>query len=346
MEAGHRSQHPLAGGDVRRVGVDGYLLAALPPSLHAATRGHTDRQRRPHRTDNAVDLSPPTVTTDECATAHPTGRQREEQSTMPQWQVRDVMTTEVITAPDDASIAEIIAVLTDRQITAVPIVDSFDVILGVVSWTDLRKKIDIDAPEGKPDTGWWRRLPPRQARWPQGTAVEVMSSPALTIAADTSLPAAARMMYRRQVGRLLVVDRDNRLRGIVTRSDLLKVHARLDAVIRDEVLHRILTIPAGAVQATVDDGVVTLTGNTARKTTAVAAVGLAEAVPGVTAVVDRLAFDLDDTVAAIPARQPAEPDPLHGWWIGRPSAGAADRVPADPMVNHHEPTPAMSATPQ
>ena len=36
-------------------------------------------------------------------------------------------------------------------------------------------------------------------------------------------------MYRRGVGRLLVVDRDNRLRGIVTRSDLLKVHARLDA---------------------------------------------------------------------------------------------------------------------
>jgi CBS domain-containing protein len=35
---------------------------------------------------------------------------------MPQWRVRDVMTTEVITAPGDASIAEIVAVLTDRKI--------------------------------------------------------------------------------------------------------------------------------------------------------------------------------------------------------------------------------------
>jgi CBS-domain-containing membrane protein len=169
----------------------------------------------------------------------------------------------------------------------------------------------------------------------------VMSGPALTIEADASLPAAARMMYRREVGRLLVVDRDSRLRGIVTRSDLLKVHARLDAVIRDEVMDRVLQrtlmIAPGAVQATVDDGVVTLTGSTARKTIAVAAVGLTEAVPGVTDVVDRLTFDLDDITAAR-ARQAAEPDPLHGWWIGRPPAWSAARAAGDGIANQDEPT--------
>jgi CBS domain-containing protein len=266
---------------------------------------------------------------------------------MPQWQVRDVMTTEVITVADDASVAEIVAVLTDRQITAVPIVDRFDVILGVVSWTDLRKKIDIDAPEGDPRAGSWQRWAPAQARWPEGTAVEVMSGPALTIGADASLPAAARVMYRRGVGRLLVVDRDGRLRGIVTRSDLLKVHSRLDAVIRDEVMHRVLhrtlMIPPGAVRATVDDGVVTLAGNTARKTTAVAAVRLTEAVPGVTDVVDRLTFDVDDTVADVPARRAAEPDPLHGWWVGRPPAWSAASAAGAGITDHDEPTLTRSA---
>ena len=43
---------------------------------------------------------------------------------MKAWQVRNVMTTEVITAPDDASVAEIVALLSDRQITAVAVVDS------------------------------------------------------------------------------------------------------------------------------------------------------------------------------------------------------------------------------
>ena len=75
-------------------------------------------------------------------------------------------------------------------------------------------------------------------------------------------------------------------RGVVTRSDPLKVHARFDAVIRDEVLHlvlrRMLKIPRGVVEATVDAGVVTLAGRTARKTTAVAIARLTETLPGVT----------------------------------------------------------------
>lgn len=259
---------------------------------------------------------------------------------MPKWRVRDVMTTDVITVPDDASVAEIVTVLTDRQITAVPIVDRFDVVLGVVSWTDLRDKIEIAAPDSKPHVGWWRRWAPPLVQWPQGTVVEVMSGPALTIGADASLPAAARVMYRSGIGRLLVVDGDGRLRGIVTRSDLLKVHARLDAVIRDEVMDRVLrrtlTIPPGDVQVTVDDGVVTLAGRTARRTTAVAAAQLTEAVPGVTDVVDRLTFDVDDTVAAAPVPRSVERDPLLGWWIGRPPAWSADGSPGDRIGSHEQ----------
>jgi hypothetical protein len=174
-------------------------------------------------------------------------------------------------------------------------------------------------------------LVPPSAQWPEGTAAEVMSAPALTITADASLPAAARVMYRRGVGRLLVVDHDNRLRGIVTRSDLLKEYARLDAVIRDEVAQRVLRdtlgIRPGAVRATVDEGVVTLTGRTDRKTTALAAARLTAAVPGVTDVVDRLTFDADDTVATVTEPQPAERDPLRSWWTGpRPARSGKGAV--------------------
>lgn len=239
---------------------------------------------------------------------------------MPQWRVGDVMTSEVITAPDDASVAQIVTLLTDRQISAVPIIDRFDVVLGLVSWTDLFKKIEIGAPDGAPRARRWRRWVPSPVHWPDGTAVEVMSGPPLTIGADASLPAAARLMYRADVGRLLVVGDDRRLRGIVTRSDLFKIHARLDAVIRDEVVQRVLgrtlRLPPGTVGVDVDGGVVTLTGRVAHRTTAIAAARLAEAVPGVTDVDDRLGFDLDDTVAA--AVPVTEPDPMRGWLIGRP----------------------------
>jgi CBS domain-containing protein len=250
---------------------------------------------------------------------------------MTTWRVHDVMTTEVITAPHDASVAEIVALLTERQITAVPIVDKFDVVLGVVSWTDLRRKIDVAAPDGESPVGWWRRRLPPPMEWPRGTAVEVMSGPALTIGADASLPAAARVMYRRGVGRLLVVDRDSRLRGIVTRSDLLKIHARLDAVLREEVMRQVVgrtpQIRPGTVQATVDDGVVTLTGRIAHKTTVDAVARLTATVPGVTDVVDLLTFDVDDIVTAAP--QSTARRPFRGLRNGRPPARPAHAQPAN-----------------
>jgi hypothetical protein len=174
-----------------------------------------------------------------------------------------------------------------------------------------------------------------------------MSAPPLTIGPDASLPAAARLMYRRNVGRLLVVDDNGRLRGIVTRSDLLKVHARLDAVTRDEVMQRVLRrtlmIEPGAVQATVDDGVVTLTGRAARRTTALAAARLTEAVAGVTGVVDRLAFDIDDTAAAAKPAAPVDPDPLRGWWIGRQPARPRARAARGRLPSHHDQKATRSA---
>jgi CBS domain-containing protein len=239
---------------------------------------------------------------------------------VPQWRVRDVMTTEVIVARDDASFAETAAVLAASRISAVPVVDRFDTVVGVVSWTDLRDKVDIGEPRDTP-RGWLRRWAPSRLRWPGGTASDVMCAPAVTVGPEVSLQAAARVMYRRNVGRLVVVDDDGRVRGIVTRSDLLKVHRRLDAVIRDEVmqqvLRRTLMLESGAVRATVDEGVVTLTGRTGRKSTAVAAARLTAAVTGVTDVTDQITFDVDDTVAVEARTEPVDHDPLRGGWIGR-----------------------------
>jgi CBS domain-containing protein len=259
---------------------------------------------------------------------------------MLQWRVRDVMTTQVITAPDDASAAEVAAMLTGHRISAVPIVDRFGAVVGVVSWTDLRNTIDIAELGDNGRASWWRRWTSPLLRSPHGAARQVMSAPPVTITPEASLPAAGRMMYRRSVGRLLVVDGNGRLLGLVTRSDLLKVHARLDAVIRDEVtqrvLRRTLAIGPGAVQATVDDGVVTLIGHTARRTTALAAARLSEAVAGVTGVVDRLTFDIDDTAPEAATAHPADPDPVHGRLIGRQPARPVTRAAGHRPPSHDD----------
>jgi CBS domain-containing protein len=228
------------------------------------------------------------------------------------WRVQNVMTVDVITASGDAPIADLVTLLTERQISAVPIVDDFGVVLGVVSWSDLHPLIEISAPAHPPR--WWRPWAPPRLSWPEGTAAGVMTGPPLTVGADATLPAAARLMHRHAVGRLLVVDADHRLRGILSRSDLFKVHDRLDAVIQDEVLRRVLAdelrIRPGAVRVTVDDGAVTLTGRTARRTTALAAARTAELVAGVTEVDNQLASDVDDSAPAGDARHPFRRDYL------------------------------------
>jgi CBS domain-containing protein len=236
--------------------------------------------------------------------AGPRSPEHKEKNDMRPWRVQNVMTSDVITASADAPLAELVTLLTERQISAVPIVDDFGVVLGMVSWTDLHEMIEI-APADPPR--WWRRWTPPRLSWPEGTAAGVMTGPPLTIGADATLPVAARLMHRHGVGRLLVVDADHKLRGVLSRSDLFKVHDRLDAVIRDEVMRRVLVeelrIRPGEVRVTVDDGAVTLTGRTARRTTALAAARMTELVAGVTGVDNQLTSDMDDTPPGGGARQ-------------------------------------------
>jgi CBS-domain-containing membrane protein len=104
---------------------------------------------------------------------------------------------------------------------------------------------------------------------------------------------------------LPVVDLEGRLVGIVSRGDLLKEHLRTDAEILADVratIHEVIWTESTAhVGATVDRGVVTVTGRTERWSTAVLVERLVRQVPGVVSVGSRLAFDINDRDLARPA---------------------------------------------
>jgi len=220
---------------------------------------------------------------------------------MLQWRVGDVMTRDVVTLPEDASPGDVAALLAERGISGVPIVDRYDVVIGVVSWTDVLRNIEFGG-----DTR--SRVANRPVGWRNAkqVAIDMMSAAPVTIAPNASLAAAGRAMHQRNLSRLLVVDSRHRLLGLVTRRDLLTPFSRLDSVVEDDikqhVLRGVLHLAPRSVEVRVDDGVATLTGRTDRRTTALAAAALTEAVPGVAAVVDDLTFDADDTA---PAARPA-----------------------------------------
>ena len=218
------------------------------------------------------------------------------------WQVQDVMTRNVASVREGTAYREIVDVLADRHVTAAPVVDETRRVLGVVSEADLMYKVEF---QGRPRE---RRILPdrhrREARAKAGAtlAADLMTAPPVTITPDATIVEAARLMDARGVKRLPVVDDLGRLVGIVTRGDLLKVHLRPDAGIRrdvvEEVLWRSLGVPGDVVDVTVDRGVVTLTGQVERRSTAQLAVRLTRQVSGVVEVVDALGYAIDDASMA------------------------------------------------
>ncbi|MFF4161241.1 CBS domain-containing protein [Streptomyces sp. NPDC001678] len=181
--------------------------------------------------------------------------------------VGEVMTREVAYARPGTSVRDLARLLDRRRISGVPVVDRDDKVVGVVSRKDLSARV-------------------------AERASGLMSTPAVTVHPEKRVPDAARVMERHRVNRLPVVDEEDRLIGIVTRSDLLRVFMRTDeeihAEITDELLPRLIGPAAGAVAVSVGDGVVTLTGRVPDGDVVPALIREAWQVDGVVGVVNRL----------------------------------------------------------
>ncbi|MCX4744773.1 CBS domain-containing protein [Kitasatospora sp. NBC_01287] len=212
--------------------------------------------------------------------------------------VHDVMTQGVVTARPDTPFKEVAGLFHRNDITAVPVVDDRDRPLGMVSEADLLRNEAVQ-PDPAGHSGAARLSPHERARAEAETAGALMTSPAITARPDWSIVEAARVMDREKVKRLPVVDEAGRLVGIVSRSDLLQIFLRHDAAIREEITHDVLGetlwLAPTAVEVTVHDGVVSLTGRVEQKSLIPIVERLCRSVDGVVAVHNALGHTVDDT---------------------------------------------------
>jgi CBS domain-containing protein len=177
--------------------------------------------------------------------------------------VSDVMTTAVVTVDRITPYQEIDRLLTRHRISGVPVLKMGRKVVGVVSQTDLLAAEDERRRQARMAASIGRRWRLRKQPHVRLTAGALMTSPAITIGPDATIPAAARLMNTDHISRLPVVDEDGKLVGIVSRRDLLSVFLRSDAEIAHDarqVLDELPLADAKAVIAAVKHGVVTLTG--------------------------------------------------------------------------------------
>jgi len=213
--------------------------------------------------------------------------------------VEDVMTRSVAYATKDTPYKELIRLLAERRVSALPVVGAERQVLGVVSEADLLLKQEHPADAFQRFFLERKRDRLQRAKAHGATAAELMTRPAITVGPEVPIAQAARLLRKHLVRRLPVVDRLGRLVGIVSRSDLLRVFLRPDQEIRREVVDEVirgdlLTDPA-RFQVSVGNGVVVLEGNCERRSLIPLLVAAVSGVEGVVGVEDRLGYDADDT---------------------------------------------------
>lgn len=214
--------------------------------------------------------------------------------------VADRMTTDVVTVDANAGFKDIVTQMSGRGTTALPVVDDTGHVLGMVTETDLLRKIEFASdPDAVPP------FEPRDARAAREkaeavTAAGLMTSPPVTISPDAGLVDAARLMSHHRLRRLIVTDEFGALVGVVSRGDLLGVFSRPDseiaAEISDHVVRRAMSIRPESIQVQVSDGIVDVRGRLARGGQIPLMIELIHAVDGVVDVQSHLTHE-----------EPAEP---------------------------------------
>jgi CBS-domain-containing membrane protein len=146
--------------------------------------------------------------------------------------VKDVMTTQVVAVRRGATFKEMAAMLRRFRVSALPVIDDDEKVIGVVSEADMLAKEVLGDPGVLSGM-----LHHREIRKAEGlTAGDLMTHPAVTVRPEESVEHAARLMYTLRVKRLPVVNAGGCLVGVVSRTDVLAVYDRPDEEIREEII--------------------------------------------------------------------------------------------------------------
>lgn len=193
---------------------------------------------------------------------------------------KDIMTRPVYTVRPTDRIEDAASLLADRKITAAPVLNEADEVIGMVSEADLlqhRVPADPAVHPGRAAGGDGEKRPEAVA--------EVMSAPAVTSRPQADVADIAQAMIQRDVRSVPILD-GGELVGIVSRRDILRTVIRTDDVLAQDIQYRLDEYAGGVHRwtATVTEGTATITGALDDDVERTVVTIMARTVPGVAAV--------------------------------------------------------------
>jgi len=136
--------------------------------------------------------------------------------------VRDVMTKGVISISKFEPVMQVADILTEKNISGLPVVDKDKKVVGIITQADILSMIGVSRDHTFKDLlkhMLGETLPERRIGDHVG---DIMTSPAHTIKPDANIAEAVRIMDEKRIRRLTVTDDKGVLIGILTRADILK----------------------------------------------------------------------------------------------------------------------------
>jgi CBS domain-containing protein len=216
-----------------------------------------------------------------------------------------IMTRPVITVTPETTIVEAANTMLQRHVSGLPVVDAAGKLVGIISEGDFIRRSEIGTQRKRGRFLKFILGPGKEAtdfvHEHGGKIGEIMTLEPLTIGEDSDLEEIVELMEKNNIKRLPVM-RDDKLVGIVSRSNLLQAVASLARQIPDptadddHIRNRIIDTlekndwcPFG-ISVMVRDGIVHLSGVITEERSRQAAVVAAENVAGVKKVHDHLCW--------------------------------------------------------
>lgn len=149
----------------------------------------------------------------------------------------DIMTSPVITVPPDMGAVEIVVLLSNRKISAVPVCDADGTLVGMVSEGDILRPLTKSATAQRE---WWLGALAEgeelaaafieYCRRDRRNARDMMARDVVTATPEAAMGELAGLMIQHQVKRIPIL-RGGRVVGIVSRADLIGALARQPAAL-------------------------------------------------------------------------------------------------------------------
>ncbi|MBS3947498.1 MAG: CBS domain-containing protein [Dethiobacter sp.] len=150
-----------------------------------------------------------------------------------------VMKTDVITVGPEATLEEVIKVLANNRISGLPVVDSEKKVVGVITEKDIVDYAGSLHVVPRIRTSGWisphidvSDIATVKKGYEMLAAVKVkkvMSDKPVTVGKGTNITEVARLMKKKNVNRIPVVDGEGKLVGIIARADLVNYLAEKES---------------------------------------------------------------------------------------------------------------------